>query len=86
MLHSKRLRCSAGVYQLDPNYMHTIDRIADKLDDLARKYDLAQGTRLSRPRGNGEATGRRSAIQKIVPNTFELSIDLTELKTTSYHL
>ena len=27
----------------------------------------------------------RTAIQKILPNTFGLSIDLTELKITSYH-
>ena len=56
MLRTKRLRCSAGVYNLNPKYKLTVDRIADKLDNPAGKYDLAQWTRLSRPCGNGEAS------------------------------
>ena len=37
-LSAKRLRCHTGVHQLDPNFMLTIDRIAEVLDDLAVKY------------------------------------------------
>ncbi len=35
MLSTKRLRCPTGVHRLNPNYMLTVDRIADVLDDLA---------------------------------------------------
>ena len=36
------LRCPVGVYQLNSNYMLIFDRVADVLDDLVGKYDLAR--------------------------------------------
>lgn len=73
MLRTERLRCSAGVYLLNPNYILTGDRIAGRLDNLAGKYDLAQGPRLSRPFEIGKAPGRCSAMQIIVPNLLDLA-------------
>ena len=86
MLSTKGLRCPVGVYQMNPNYILIFDRVADVLDDLAGKYDLARGSKAEFTMQGTFRSLEGARLIKLLPTICSDLVLIRQLKTASYHL